>query len=124
MEYIIPIEVEREWFYSWMAFNIQKPGTRCKVTPLLIATDHGTGRGWITKQQPVKDAYQNGKWNRFVVRANGDRIQTWVNGVAIADIVDTESSKKGFIGLQVHGIKRDAGPFEVRWRDIRVRELK
>ena len=84
----------------------------------------GTGRGWITKQQPIKDAYQNGKWNRFVVRANGDRIQTWVNGIAIADIVDAESSKKGFIGLQVHGIKRDMGPFEVRWRDIRVRELQ
>ncbi|MDA7893598.1 DUF1080 domain-containing protein [bacterium] len=83
----------------------------------------GTGRGWITKQQPVKDAYQNGKWNRFVVRANGDRIQTWVNGKAIADILDVESSKKGFIGLQVHGIKRDTGPFEVRWRDIRVRDL-
>ena len=49
MEYILPIEVEREWFYSWMAFNIQKPGTRCKVTPLLIATDHGTGRGWVVQ---------------------------------------------------------------------------
>ncbi len=84
----------------------------------------GTGRGWITKPQPVKDAYQNGKWNRFVVRANGDRIQTWVNGKKIADIRDPESSKKGFIGLQVHGIKKDKGPFEVRWRDIRVRELK
>ena len=49
MEYILPIEVEREWFYSWMSFNIQKPGMRCKVTPLLIATDHGTGRGWIVE---------------------------------------------------------------------------
>ncbi len=84
----------------------------------------GTGRGWITKSQPVKDAYQNGKWNRFVVRAKGDRIQTWVNGIAIANVVDAASSKKGFIGLQVHGIKRDVGPYEVRWRDIRVRELK
>jgi len=46
-----------------------------------------------------------------------------VNGKAIADIRDSESSKKGFIGLQVHGIKRETGPFEVRWRDIRVREL-
>lgn len=84
----------------------------------------GTGRGWITKEQPIKDAYRNGKWNRFIVRAKGDRIQTWVNGVAIADILDKESSKVGFIGLQVHGIKRNSGPFEVRWRDIRVRELK
>ena len=49
MECILPVEVEREWFYSWMAFNIKNPGVRCKVTPLLIATDHGTGRGWVVQ---------------------------------------------------------------------------
>ena len=49
MDYIIPVEEEREWFYSWMAFNIQHPEKRCMVTPLLIATDHGTGRGWIVQ---------------------------------------------------------------------------
>tara|TARA_R110002096_G_scaffold90560_2_gene205310 strand:- start:2104 stop:4707 length:2604 start_codon:yes stop_codon:yes gene_type:complete len=59
MEYIIPIEVEREWFYSWMAFNIQRPGIRCKVTPLLIATDHGTGRGWVVQLM----ALLLGNWN-------------------------------------------------------------
>jgi hypothetical protein len=58
------------------------------------------------------------------VRAKGNRIQTWVNGQAIADIRDSESSQKGFLGLQVHGIKKDTGPFQVRWRDIRIRELK
>lgn len=84
----------------------------------------GTGRGWITKQQPIKDAYQNDLWNRFVVRATGDRIETWVNGRAIADVRDPESSRSGFLGLQVHGIDKETGPFEVRWRDIRVRELK
>ena len=47
MEFIIPEEVEREWFYDWMAFNLQRPDERCKVTPLLIATDHGTGRGGL-----------------------------------------------------------------------------
>ena len=83
----------------------------------------GTGRGWITKEQPIKDAYINDEWNRYVVRAKGDRIQTWVNGRPIADIRDAESSRRGFIGLQVHGIKRETGPFEVRWRDIRIREI-
>jgi len=83
----------------------------------------GTGRGWITKEQAIKDAYQNDQWNRFVVRAKGDRLQTWVNGRAIADIRDPESSMNGFIGLQVHSIKKGSGPYEVRWRDIRVREL-
>jgi hypothetical protein len=49
MEYLFPIEVERNWMYNWMAFNLQFPGVRCKVTPLLIATDHGTGRGWLAQ---------------------------------------------------------------------------
>ncbi|WP_372716622.1 family 16 glycoside hydrolase [Novipirellula sp.] len=84
----------------------------------------GTGRGWITKEQPIKDAYKNNSWNRFVVRAVGDRIQTWVNGTKIADFSDAESSKEGFFGLQVHGIAKGTGPFQVRWKDIRVRELK
>ncbi len=84
----------------------------------------GTGRGWLTADQPIKDVYNNGQWNQFVVRASGDRLQTWVNGKPIADIRDPQSSQKGFIGLQVHGIAKDTGPFEVRWRDIRIRELK
>ncbi|TWU20591.1 Trehalose utilization [Novipirellula galeiformis] len=81
----------------------------------------GTGRGWITKEQPIKDVYQNDRWNRFVVRAVGERVQTWVNGTKIADFSDAESSKEGFVGLQVHGIGKGTGPFQVRWKDIRVR---
>lgn len=82
-----------------------------------------TGRGWITKEQPIKDAYTNDQFNLYRVRAIGDRIQTWIGETAIADIVDPESSREGFIGLQVHGIGKDAGPFEVRWKNIRVRPL-
>ncbi len=84
----------------------------------------GTGRDWITKEQPIKDAYKNGEWNRFIVRAQGDRLQTWVNGTPITDIRDADSFRSGFIGLQVHGIGKGEGPFQVRWRDIRVRTLK
>ncbi len=82
-----------------------------------------TGRGWLSPNQDIKDAYKNGQWNRFVIRAKGERIQTWINGRSIADLTDAESRKEGFIGLQVHGIKKGTGPFEVRWKDIRVREL-
>ena len=32
--------------------------------------------------------------------------------------------ERGFIGLQVHGIPKGAGPYQVRWRNIRIRELK
>jgi type 1 glutamine amidotransferase len=83
-----------------------------------------TGRGWLSPNQPQHDAMKNGEWNRFVVRAVGPRIQTWINGRKIEDIYDPASYQSGFIGLQVHGIGKDQGPYEVRWRDIRLHEVK
>jgi len=84
----------------------------------------GTGRGWISKTQPIKDAYENDKWNQFLIRAKGDRIQTWINGQKIEDIRDEESFRDGFIGLQVHGIGKDTNTYQVRWKNIKIRELK
>lgn len=83
----------------------------------------GTGRGWISKQQTHTDAFKKGDWNRYVIRAVGPRIQTWVNGRKIEDLSDEESFRNGFIGLQVHGIPKDKGPYEVRWRDIKIHNL-
>ncbi len=83
----------------------------------------GTGRGWISGSQPIKDSYKNGQWNQYLVRASGDRLQTWINDQKIEDIRDAESAKEGFIGLQVHGIGKDEGPYEVRWRNIKIRPL-
>ena len=59
MEYLIPIEAEREWFIDWMAFNLQHPETRSKVTPLHISRETGTGRGWICELM----AELLGMWN-------------------------------------------------------------
>jgi hypothetical protein len=83
-----------------------------------------TGRGWLSPRQPKTDAMDNDGWNRFVIRAVGPRIQTWINGQMIEDISDPESYQEGFIGLQVHSIPKNKGPFEVRWRDIRIHEIK
>lgn len=49
MNYILPNNVERQWFIGWMGWMLQNPSTRCKVTPLLINPIHGTGRGWIVE---------------------------------------------------------------------------
>lgn len=87
-----------------------------------------TGRGWLTPKErliPHKHM-KNGQWNRFHIIANGPRIQTWINGEMIEDLTDEEIFKthpKGFIGLQVHGIKKGTGPFDVAWRNIRIKEL-
>ncbi|MCH2180141.1 MAG: DUF1080 domain-containing protein [Mariniblastus sp.] len=84
----------------------------------------GTGRGWLSQKRDKKDTFKNGQWNQYRVLAKGARIQTWVNGIAVADMTDEDSSRKGFIGLQVHGIPKNKGPFSVQWRNIKIRELK
>ena len=83
----------------------------------------GTGRGWLSQKRDKKDAFKNGQWNQYRVLAKGNRIQTWVNGTAVADMTDEDSSRKGFIGLQVHGIPKNKGPYSVQWRNIKIREL-
>jgi hypothetical protein len=46
-----------------------------------------------------------------------------VNGVQTADIQDA-MTQSGIIGLQVHDVGEDTTPYEVRWRNIRLMELK
>ena len=87
-----------------------------------------TGRGWLTpadKLVPHKTMV-DGEWNSYRIVAEGARIRTWINGKAIEDLADEEIYKThggGFIGLQVHGIRQGTGPFEVAWRNIRIRLL-
>jgi Domain of Unknown Function (DUF1080) len=82
-----------------------------------------TGRGWLSPDQTTSDAFKNGEWNEYRIRAQGARLQTWVNGRLIEDITDTASPAAGFIGLQVHGIGPKTGPYQVRWRNIAIRSL-
>lgn len=70
----------------------------------------------------ARKAFRNNQWNRYRIVARGDRIRSWVNGVPCADFRHTED-KTGFIGLQVHGIRAGDGPYEVRWRNVRIREF-
>ena len=71
----------------------------------------------------ARTAYQVDGWNRFRVIAQGDHIQTFINGIKITDFRDRLTAQ-GFIGLQVHRIKPGEGPFSVKWRNLRIRELR
>ena len=87
-----------------------------------------TGRGWLTSSDRLIPHKQmkDGEWNKFRVVAKGPRIQTWINGEQMEDLTDAEiyeTHPKGFIGLQVHGVKKGTGPFDVAWRNIRIKVL-
>ncbi|MCA9090443.1 MAG: DUF1080 domain-containing protein [Planctomycetaceae bacterium] len=84
--------------------------------------------GWMTPDADRKphQTFKDGEWNSYRVVAFGNHIETWINGQQISDLTHEErfqSHPKGFIGLQVHGIGKDQGPFEVRWRNIKLRDL-
>ena len=85
----------------------------------------GTGRKWISADPAEHEVFKNGEWNQYRVLADGNRVQTWINGKQIEDVEIPEiESKKGFLGLQVHGLgKKKEGPFKVQWQNIRIKEL-
>ena len=83
--------------------------------------------GWLSKDrsnEEARAAFKTGEWNSYRVKARGRVIKTWVNGVPVANLTDDISNmSRGFIGLQVHSIKKGAGPYEVRWRNLKIRKL-
>ena len=84
--------------------------------------------GWMTPADKLKPHkhFKDGKWNKYRVVADGTNIKVWINDALVSDLNHEEKYKshpKGFIGLQVHSIGRGSGPYEVRWRKIKLKEL-
>lgn len=103
-------------------------GYQCEIAKQSKGTsgnfwDEGRKTKWhATLSDEAKSAFKEAQWNTYRIRANGKHIQSWVNGVKCADFKD-DMDASGFIGLQVHGIRKGTGPYQVRWRNIRIREL-
>ena len=60
-------------------------------------------------------------WNDYVIRAEGARITTWINGVAGVDYTEADPAiiQSGRMGIQVHG----GGKALVQVKDITLEEL-
>jgi hypothetical protein len=82
-------------------------------------------RGWLNdlKNNPeARKAFKQNEWNQFRIECRGDSIKTWINGVPAADLKDG-MTPKGLIALQVHRTEKPE-KMHVRWRNIRIKELK
>lgn len=80
-------------------------------------------RGWLyplTLNTSAQSAYKKEGWNHYRIEAIGDTIQTWVNGVAAANLVD-DKTQEGFIALQVHAIGEDEEQGkQIMWKNVKV----
>ena len=69
----------------------------------------------------VEKALKKNDWNQYVIRCEGKRIRTSINGVEMIDYTEADDSlpQFGLIGLQVHG----GGPAVASYKDVQVEEL-
>jgi hypothetical protein len=77
---------------------------------------------WPEQGSAESKAFQNQEWNSYRIECRGDAIKTIVNGMVITDFRDA-LNLSGIIGLQVHDVGRVETPYQVRWRNIRLKPL-
>lgn len=76
---------------------------------------------WLSDKRHVaaRAAQKHGEWNRITMKAEGNVMKTWLNGVPVSHVVNDEFTE-GFFGLQIHSGKEGV----IHFRNIRVKELK
>ena len=77
---------------------------------------------WPEQGSAESRAFRNQEWNFYRIECRGDAIKTIVNGVVITNFRDA-LGLSGIIGLQVHDVGMDENPYQVRWRNIRLKAL-
>lgn len=72
----------------------------------------------LPDQNIINKVYKTDDWNRMTIRARGNRLEYWINGIKIMDYHDNDpkGSRKGIIGFQIH----DGSVMKVEYRNIRV----
>lgn len=80
-------------------------------------------RGWLYplgRNPEARTALKLADWNKVRIEAIGNTINTWINGVQCARLVD-DMTAEGHIGLQVHSIWKDhLKGAQMKWRNIRI----
>jgi hypothetical protein len=82
---------------------------------------HGDGRSWIVWPAPeLETVIRPFDWNEMLVRVEGNRVRTRVNGVDMIDFTyPNPGTTEGVLALQLHS----GGGGKMRFKDIWVRDL-
>lgn len=59
---------------------------------------------------------------KYRIECFGSFIKTFINDIPCADLQDSMTNC-GIIGLQVHGVGDNPKPYQVRWRNIKIKLL-
>lgn len=79
------------------------------------------GREWLIQPKAEDETLKFGEWNKMTIEARNDEITTHLNGKKMVYLQDEKIGKgNGVIALQIH----EGGGTKIRFRNIRIRELK
>ncbi len=77
-------------------------------------------RGWLVKPDHSSmpaTALRVGEWNEIEIRAQGNHVSTWVNGIRVLDLEDDDQRLfEGSFALQLH----TGGADGIGWKDLYV----
>lgn len=73
---------------------------------------------WLDAHKDARAALKKDDYNRITIKAEGNNVKTWINGIPASNW-DTEEYMKGFFGLQIHSGSKGT----VEFKNIKVKEL-
>lgn len=74
---------------------------------------------WLDAHKDARAALKKDEYNRITIKAEGNNVKTWINGIPASNW-DTEEYMKGFFGLQIHSGSKGT----VEFKNIKLKELK
>jgi len=79
--------------------------------------------GTTGDKDEINASFKSRWWNTLVIRAEGNRLQHWLNGHLAVDVIDddrTKSAARGLLAFQLHS----GPPMKIELKEIRLRPLK
>lgn len=78
--------------------------------------------GSLGSSDSLKTLIKSEDWNEFHLIVKGNRLQHYINGVLMSEVVDNDAvngKSKGLLGVQVHV----GPPMKVQYRNLRLKQL-
>ena len=78
--------------------------------------------GSLGSSDSLKAKIKNQDWNSFHLIIKGNRLQHFINGILMSDVIDNDvvnGKSKGILGVQVHV----GPPMKVQYRNLRLKQL-
>ncbi|MCU0786172.1 MAG: DUF1080 domain-containing protein [Verrucomicrobia bacterium] len=78
--------------------------------------------GSLGKSEDIQAKIKNEDWNDYVIIAQGNHLQHFINGMQTVDVIDEHeagAAKSGVLALQIHV----GPPMTVQFKDIRLKKL-